>query len=51
MSCTAQFLMAKADTAKLNEMVRMGTAIEQKYGNFRTEVKGKNCPITMWKRS
>src|SRR5512145_2545151 len=29
-----QFLMAKADTAKLNEAVRMGTAIEQKYGNF-----------------
>jgi peptidyl-dipeptidase A len=36
-----QFLMAKADTAKLNEAVRMGTMIEQKYGNFRTEVKGK----------
>jgi peptidyl-dipeptidase A len=35
------FLMAKADTAKLNEMVRMQTAIEQKYGNFRAEVKGK----------
>ncbi len=35
------FLMAKADTAKLNEMVRMGTAIEQKYGNFRTVVNGK----------
>lgn len=35
------FVMAKADTAKLNEMVRMGTAIEQKYGNFRTEVDGK----------
>ena len=35
------FLMAKADTGKLNRMVRMGTAIEQKYGNFRTEVKGK----------
>jgi peptidyl-dipeptidase A len=35
------FLMAKEDTAKLNEMVRMQTAIEQKYGNFRTEVKGK----------
>jgi peptidyl-dipeptidase A len=35
------FLMAKADTGKLNAMVRMGTAIEQKYGNFRTEVKGK----------
>ncbi|MEI6457008.1 MAG: M2 family metallopeptidase [bacterium] len=35
------FLMAKADTGKLNKMVRMQTAIEQKYGNFRTEVKGK----------
>jgi peptidyl-dipeptidase A len=35
------FLMAKADTGKLHAMVRMGTAIEQKYGNFRTEVKGK----------
>jgi peptidyl-dipeptidase A len=35
------FVMAKADTAKLNAMVRMGTVIEQKYGNFRTEVKGK----------
>jgi peptidyl-dipeptidase A len=35
------FLMAKADTGKLNTMVRMGTVIEQKYGNFRTEVKGK----------
>lgn len=35
------FLMAKADTGKLNAMVRMGTMIEQKYGNFRTEVKGR----------
>ena len=35
------FLMAKADTAKLNAIVRMETMIEQKYGNFRTEVKGK----------
>jgi peptidyl-dipeptidase A len=35
------FLMAKADTGTLNAMVRMGTVIEQKYGNFRTEVKGK----------
>jgi peptidyl-dipeptidase A len=35
------FVMAKADTGKLNTMVRMGIAIEQKYGNFRTEVKGK----------
>jgi len=36
-----EFLMAKADTAKLNAMVRMGSAIEQKYGNFRTVVNGK----------
>ena len=36
-----QYLTAKADTAKLNEAVRMGTEIEQKYGNFRAEVKGK----------
>jgi len=35
------FLMAKADTAKLNAAVRMQSAIEQKYGNFRAEVKGK----------
>lgn len=35
------FMMAKADTGKLNSMVRMGTAIEQKYGNFRTVVGGK----------
>jgi len=35
------FLMAKADTAKLNEIVRMQSVIEQKYGNFRTEIKGK----------
>lgn len=35
------FLMAKADTGKLNKMVRMQSMIEQKYGNFRTEVKGK----------
>jgi peptidyl-dipeptidase A len=35
------FIMAKADTAKLNEEVRLGTQIQQKYGNFRTEVKGK----------
>lgn len=34
------FLMAKADTAKLNQMVRMQSMIEQKYGNFRTIVKG-----------
>lgn len=36
-----QFLMAKADTAKLNEAVRMSTMIEQKYGNFRTELGGR----------
>jgi len=35
------FLMAKADTGKLNAMIRMGTVIEQKYGNFRTEAGGK----------
>lgn len=35
------FLMAKADTGKLNAMIRMGTMIEQKYGNFRTVVKDK----------
>jgi peptidyl-dipeptidase A len=35
------FMMAKADTAKLNAAVRMQSAIEQKYGNFRAEVKGK----------
>lgn len=35
------FLMAKADTVKLNAMIRLGTTIEQKYGNFRTEVRGK----------
>ncbi len=35
------FLMAKADTGKLNAMVRLETVIEQKYGNFRTEVNGK----------
>jgi peptidyl-dipeptidase A len=35
------FLMAKADTAKLNATVRMSSAIEQKYGNFRAELKGK----------
>ncbi len=35
------FLMAKADTAKLNATVRMQSAIELKYGNFRAIVKGK----------
>jgi peptidyl-dipeptidase A len=36
------FMMAKADTAKLNATVRMQSAIEQKYGNFRAVVKGKD---------
>jgi peptidyl-dipeptidase A len=35
------FLMAKADTAKVNATVRMQGGIEQKYGNFRADVKGK----------
>jgi len=35
------YMMAKADTAKQNATVRMQNAIEQKYGNFRAEVKGK----------
>ncbi|MEI6889194.1 MAG: M2 family metallopeptidase [Bacteroidales bacterium] len=35
------YLMAEADTAKLNAAVRMQTQIEMKYSNFRTEVKGK----------
>ena len=36
-----QFMMAKADTAKLNAVIRMESKIEQKYGNFRTTFKGK----------
>ena len=36
-----QFLTAKADTGKLNSIVRMQSQIEQKYGNFRTEFKNK----------
>jgi len=36
-----QFLMAKADTAKLNAIVRMETEIERKYSIFRTELSGK----------
>jgi peptidyl-dipeptidase A len=36
-----QFLMAKADTMKLNAMVRLSTEIEKKYSNFRTTYKGK----------
>jgi len=35
------FLMSKADTSKLNAIVRLQSTIEQKYGNFRTEFKGK----------
>ncbi|TRZ76527.1 MAG: peptidase M3 [Bacteroidetes bacterium] len=35
------FMMAKADTSKLNATVRMQSGIEQKYGNFRAIVKGK----------
>ena len=35
------YLMAEADTAKLNESVRMQTQIEMKYSNYRTELKGK----------
>ncbi len=35
------YIMAEADTAKLNAAVRMQTQIEMKYSNFRTEVKGK----------
>ena len=35
------FLMSKADTSKLNAIVRLQSSIEQKYGNFRTEFKGK----------
>jgi peptidyl-dipeptidase A len=36
-----QFLMAKADTSKLNAIVRLQSQIEQKYGNFRAEIKNK----------
>jgi len=35
------YIMAEADTAKLNAAVRMQTQIEMKYSNFRTELKGK----------
>ena len=35
------FIMAKADTGKLNAIVRLQSTIEQKYGNFRTAFKGK----------
>ena len=35
------YIMAEADTAKLNAVVRIQTQIEMKYSNFRAEVKGK----------
>jgi len=35
------YLMAQADTAKLNAEVRMQTQIEMKFSNFRAEVRGK----------
>ncbi len=35
------YLGSQVDTAKLNAITKMQTAIEQKYGNFRAEVKGK----------
>ncbi|MBE0647240.1 MAG: M2 family metallopeptidase [Bacteroidales bacterium] len=36
-----QFLMAKADTSKLNEIVKMETKIEREFSIFRTQVDGK----------
>jgi len=36
-----QFLMAKADTSKLNEIVKMETKIEREFSIFRTKVNGK----------
>jgi len=36
-----QFLMAKADTSKLNEIVKMETRIERQFSIFRTQIKGK----------
>ena len=35
------YIMAEADTSKLNAAVRMQTQIEMKFSNFRAEVKGK----------
>jgi len=35
------YLGAQVDTAKLNAMIKLGNVIEQKYGNFRAKVKGK----------
>lgn len=36
-----QYLMAKADTSKLNEIVKMETKIERKFSIFRTKINGK----------
>jgi len=36
-----QYLMAKADTTKLNEIVKMETKIEREFSIFRTQVNGK----------
>ncbi|MFH1159397.1 MAG: M2 family metallopeptidase [bacterium] len=36
-----QFLMAKADTSKLNAIVKLETEIERKFSIFRTELNGK----------
>lgn len=36
-----QYLMAKADTSKLNEIVKMETKIEREFSVFRTLVNGK----------
>ena len=36
-----QFLMAKADTSKLNAIVRMETKIEREFSVFRTDLNGK----------
>ncbi len=36
-----QFLMAKADTSKLNEIVKMETKIEREFSIFRTQVNRK----------
>ena len=36
-----QYLMAKADTSKLNAILKMETKIEREFSVFRTEVNGK----------
>jgi len=36
-----QYLMAKADTAKLNAIVKLETKIERKFSIFRTQINGK----------